>query len=168
MPVSASTNLQAIAKAIGKARFTFIVGVAGSFPVAMELAYRMDRLGLMARAESDTHVQAIRSSLLGPKDLLFAISSSGSTKEILDCATLARGRGARVVALTNFAKSPLTEMADFVLTTAVWEGALQAEIGTKLPCYFAVELLSSLLLGIVPGAEESLRVSSDSVSSRAV
>ena len=161
-------NLQAIAKAIAEARFTLIAGVGGSFPVAMELAYRMDRLGLMARAESDTHLQAIRSSLLGSNDLLFAISSSGSTKEILECARLARGRGARVVALTNFAKSPLTEEADFVITTAVWEGALQAELGTKIPFFFAVELLSALLLGIAPGAEESLRISSDSVASRLV
>lgn len=161
-------NLQAIAKAIAEARFTLIVGVAGSFPVAMELAYRMDRLGVMARAESDTHLQSIRSSLLGPNDLLFAISSSGSTKEILDCAQLARGRGAKVVALTNFAKSPLTEKSDFVLTTAVWEGALEAELGTKIPFFFAVELLSSLLRNCVPGAEESLCVSSDSVASRAV
>lgn len=161
-------DLTAIAKAVAKARFTLILGVAGSFPVAMELAYRLDRIGLMARAESDTHLQAIKASLLGPKDLLFAVSSSGSTKEILECAKLAKGRGARVAALTNFAKSPLTEESDFVITTAVWEGALQAEIGTKIPYYFAVELLSSLLLNLVPGAEENLRISSDGVASRAL
>ena len=159
-------SLKAVVQAIAKARFILIVGVAGSFPVAVELAYRMDRLGLLVRAEQDTHVQAIRASLLGPKDLLFAISNSGSTKEILDCARLARGRGARVVALTNYAKSPLTEESDFVLTTAVWEGVLQAELGTKIPFFFVVELLASLLLSTMPGAEENLRLSSDSVASR--
>lgn len=159
-------DLKAVTQALAKARFILIVGVAGSFPVAVELAYRMDRLGLLARAECDTHVQAIRASLLGPEDMLFAISNSGSTKEILDCARLARRRGARVVALTNFAKSPLTEESDFVLTTAVWEGVLQAELGTKLPCFFVVELLASVLLGTMPGAEQNLRLSSDSVASR--
>ena len=161
-------NLQAITQAVAKARFILVIGVAGSFPVAVELAYRMDRLGLLVRAECDTHVQAIRSALLGPDDLLFAISNSGSTKEILDCAHLARGRGARVVALTNYAKSPLTEESDFVLTTAVWEGVLQAELGTKIPFFFAVELLVSLLLSTIPGAEENLRLSSNCVASRLV
>ena len=161
-------DLQAIAKAIAGARFVLAIGVAGSFPVAVELAYRLGRMGVLARAECDTHVQAISSSLLGPDDVLFAISSSGSTKEVLDCARLARGRGARVVALTNYAKSPLTEEADFVLTTAVWEGVLQAELGTKIPFYFAVELLASLLFSTMPGAEESLRLSSNSVASRLV
>jgi DNA-binding MurR/RpiR family transcriptional regulator len=162
------SSLESAAMELAKARSILIVGVAGSFPVALQLSYLMDRLGLLSRAESDSHLQAIRSSLLAPEDILFAISSSGGTKEIIECASLARNRGAKVIALTNYAKSPLAEKADLVLTTSIWEGALHAEIGTKLPFYFVVELLSSILLRVVPGAEESVRLSSDGVAKRQV
>jgi RpiR family transcriptional regulator, carbohydrate utilization regulator len=161
-------RLREAAEALAKARSILIAAVAGSFPVAMELAYRLSRLGLAAWAEQDSHLQMIRASLLGPSDLLFAISSSGSTKEILECAALSRDNGSRVLSLTNFAKSPLADRSDIVLNTAVREDALEAEIGTKLPFFFAVELLASLLVRIVPGAGESIRKSSNSVASRLV
>ncbi len=161
-------RLRAAADLIARARLVVAVGVAGSFPVVKEFAYRLDRLGILAAAEQDTHLQMIKSSLLSPADVVFAVSDSGSTKEILDCATLARARGARVVALTNHPKSPLAEAADIVLNAAVREGALEAEIGTKLPFYFIVELLASLVMRASPDAAEHLRTSSDSVSSRLI
>lgn len=160
--------LTQVAAAVAGARLTLIVAVAGSFPVAQDLGYRLDRMGLPCRTEADTHLQAICASLLRPADVLFAVSSSGSTKELLEVAQLARQRGATVIALTNSAKSPLAEQADLVISTGVYEGALQAELGTKLPFFFVVEVLSALLLKTVPDAEANLKTSAASVTGRAL
>ncbi len=162
------STLEAAACLLAGARSTLIAGVAGSFPVAMELSYRMTRLGLFACAEPDTHLQVIKASLMKPGDALFTVSSSGSTKELIECARQAKERGAKVVLLTNHAKSPLANYADITIAASVWEGVLQAEVGTKLPLFLVVELLGSLLLKMCPDAEESVRLSSDSVAARLI
>jgi len=158
--------LHEVAACLAASRSVLLVAVAGSFPAALELAYRLTRIGITARAESDTHMQAIHASLLGKSDALFAVSNSGSTKEILEAAKLARTAGAKIVTLTNYGRSPLAEISDYVITLGVWEQALEAEIGTRLPFYFVIELLGTLTRRLAPNAQLNIQVTSDSVSSR--
>ena len=52
-----------------------------------------------------------------PGTLTIAISQSGETADTLAAAELAKSRGAKVLAVTNVARSSLTRIADFVLLT---------------------------------------------------
>lgn len=163
--VSEETVAEA-ARVLASAANILTIGAAGSFPTALELTYRLVRLGAAATDESDSHMQAIRASLLSANDVLVAISSSGSTREIIEAATVAKKAGAYVLTVTSQAKSPLADLSDLILTTGLWEEPLEAEIGARLPFYFLIEVISAALLEQKPDAEEKLEQTSDSVVSR--
>lgn len=157
-----------VAKHIAKTKKTLVIGVAGSFPTAMELSYKLSRLGINANAESDAHMQAIRSSALGKDDVLIAVSFSGSTKEILDAAQIAKKRGAYIAILTNYEKSPLTEISDQVLITSIWEEALEAEIGSRLPFYFLIEAICRTIYTRFPDRASYIGITAESVSGKQI
>jgi D-sedoheptulose 7-phosphate isomerase len=50
-------------------------------------------------------------------DLLLAITTSGTSKNVVAAAQAARERGARVIALTGRAATPITEVADIAIVT---------------------------------------------------
>jgi DNA-binding MurR/RpiR family transcriptional regulator len=159
--------LSEIVQRIINARQILVVGVGGSYPVAQELTYRLLRMGFANTSiESDEHAQGYRISMLGPKDLLIVFSYSGSTKSILDTARLAKHAHVHVAVFTNYVKSPLMELADSALITSIREPALQAELGTKLPFYFLLELLCESLYEASEPAREALEHTSEAVSDK--
>lgn len=153
---------------IWNARRILVIGVAGSAPSASEFAYRLARLGMDSFAEPDSHMQAIRCSSMDSEDALVAVSFSGGTKEILDAVDHARKAGTPVIALTNHRSSPLGECADVVLSTAIWEEALQAELGSKLPFIFVIELLVRIIYSRYASAAEAIKSTADSVSAKQI
>ena len=50
-------------------------------------------------------------------------SHSGTTSNVIDAARLARQQGARVIAVTNYSTSPLSELADIARRTRAPEDA---------------------------------------------
>lgn len=60
-------------------------------------------------------------ALLGRGDLALGVSLSGATPDVIEVLRRARSGGAVTVALTNVARSPITEVAQVVLTTAARE-----------------------------------------------
>lgn len=51
-------------------------------------------------------------ALVGPKDLLWAFSTSGTSKNIVNAAKLAKEKGASVLAFTGKSNTPLEEISD--------------------------------------------------------
>lgn len=103
------------------------VGVGTAGLVAAEGALKFRKLGLAAVAHFDGHQQAMSAALLGPSDVLIAVSHSGRTIDVVESVSLAREGGARVVAITGLGRSPLTDLADVVLGTASNDTAFQVE-----------------------------------------
>jgi RpiR family transcriptional regulator, carbohydrate utilization regulator len=159
-------RLAAAARAVLKARRLLVIGVAGSYPSALELSYRLSRMGIPAVTEADTHMQSIRAATLGEKDVLVAISFTGATTEVLKAVSLAREAGAAVVALTNSPRSPLAEAASFVLCTARWEDMSDEEIGSRLPVHFLVESLCERVFKDHAGSADALARTAGSVEDR--
>ena len=56
-------------------------------------------------------------SIMTGRDVLFAISSSGRTQNIIKGVTLAKENKVTVISLSDFAISPLTKISDFNLYT---------------------------------------------------
>ncbi|MDR2156233.1 MAG: MurR/RpiR family transcriptional regulator, partial [Clostridiales Family XIII bacterium] len=90
-------------------------GVGSSYHTALEGCYKFMRITPKVSVNSDTHMQYVSASLMKQNDVGIIISSSGATKETVDMAHLAKNRGARIVCLTRFVTSPLTEYADATL-----------------------------------------------------
>ena len=100
----------ALAEACRAGRRIEFYGVGNSGIVAMDAQHKFFRLGVMAAAVIDGHVQVMSATMLGPGDCAMIISNSGRSKDLLDVAEIARRKGATVLVITA-SGSPLARMA---------------------------------------------------------
>ena len=108
-----------------------ILGTGSSMPLAQDAYYRFMRLGLPAAFSQDMLYASISASQLPENSCAFVISHTGRTNSVLNAAGLARQRGAKVIALTSFAVSPLTQMADVSLLAISGEAKAYEEALTS-------------------------------------
>jgi RpiR family transcriptional regulator, carbohydrate utilization regulator len=85
-------------------------GVGNSGIVAQDAQHKFFRLGVLATAVSDGHVQVMSATMLTAGDVAVIISNSGRSKDLLDVAELARKKGATVILMTA-SGSPLAQEA---------------------------------------------------------
>jgi DNA-binding MurR/RpiR family transcriptional regulator len=110
-----------VVDAINSAGRIDIYGAGASGFVASDFQQKLHRIGRTAFCWPDVHTALTSAALLGKGDLAVGISHTGTTSDVVEVLEQARARGATTVALTNFPRSPITEVADFVLTTAARE-----------------------------------------------
>jgi glucokinase len=110
-------NRESIEKAIellnGASRIEF--HASGHYGVvAQDAQFKFLRFGIGCNACTDPRLQVLAAGVLGPRDVVVAISSSGKVPELLEVVDIAHARGAAVVAITA-SQSPLARKADAVL-----------------------------------------------------
>lgn len=114
------------------AKTILFLGV-GTSGISARYAYsKFFRLGLPCRDEGDSVMSKMQCSLLEGGDVLFAISSSGRSREVLENVSVAKERGATVIALSDFAETPLSTTADINLFTTPRNASLYKEIEMPL------------------------------------
>ncbi|MDF1568160.1 MAG: MurR/RpiR family transcriptional regulator [Spirochaetaceae bacterium] len=115
--IADSEQIEQAALAISGCRRVLFIG-AGTSGISARYAFsRFFRLGIPCSAEVDPVLYYMQSSILGPEDILFSISSSGRTSVVVEAARAARQSGATVVSLSDFAISPLSQIANIKLYT---------------------------------------------------
>ena len=77
--------------------------------VALDAQHKFFRLGVMAIAHSDGHVQVMSATMLQPGDCVVIISNSGRSRDLLDAAEIARKKGATTIVITA-SGSPLAQL----------------------------------------------------------
>jgi DNA-binding MurR/RpiR family transcriptional regulator len=107
-----------VADAVVAAKRVLLFGVSISGAVAGMLEARLRRIRVPAWSYTDAHEALADAALLGAADVAIGISHRGRTREVLEALAEAGGHGAKLVAVTSFARSPLAELAELVLTTA--------------------------------------------------
>lgn len=108
---------QAAQKIIKTNRIVFF-GSGNSASIALDGAHKFMRVGKNSAALSDSHMQIIAASGLKEGDVAIGISHSGSSRNVVDALKVAKKHGAVTIAITNYSKSPITEVADIILHTA--------------------------------------------------
>ncbi|HEY0496803.1 MAG TPA: MurR/RpiR family transcriptional regulator [Kutzneria sp.] len=136
-------TLNAVVDAVASAGRVDVYGVGASAFVAADLQQKLHRIGRVSFAWSDTHIMLTSAAVLSEGDVAFGISHTGATADTVEALRVAREHGATTVALTNFPRSPISEVADHVLTTAAREttfrsGAMASRIAqlTVIDCLF--------------------------------
>lgn len=109
------------AEAISRAGRVEVYGIGGSALIAGEMQLCLHRIGIPTWSWSDVHSGLSSAALLTPGDVAIAVSHSGATYETVEMLSTAGSKGTTTVALTSFPNSPLAEVADIVLTTAIHE-----------------------------------------------
>jgi DNA-binding MurR/RpiR family transcriptional regulator len=104
-----------VAKLIHEAERVLVFGVGDTAPVC-DMVVRDLRI---TRKHAEFHVHRHETMqechLLTPHDLLFLISLSGETPQVLEVAELAKSKGIRIVSLTHFSRNSLQRIADVKL-----------------------------------------------------
>ena len=104
--------------AVAGATRLLVVANGLSAPVASDLAMRLTAVGRPAEVIPDAIAQQIAARQLSGADVCIVVSGSGANVASLRAAEGARAAGARVLALTSFASSPLADLADLSLVIA--------------------------------------------------
>ncbi|CQR57899.1 MurR/RpiR family transcriptional regulator [Paenibacillus riograndensis] len=117
-------------------------GVGSSAITALDAKNRLLRIGRRVEAIADSHIQSMMAVTMGEGDVAFGISVSGSTLDTNDMLMKAKQNGAKVIAMTNYAKSPIASIADIVLLTAGKESPLEGgSMGAKISQLFIIDLI---------------------------
>lgn len=119
--------LERAADLLYRARRRDFYGLGGSAQIARDVAHKFLRIGFLATVHDDAHMMLMSASLLGDEDVVVAFSHSGQTSTLLDAARLARRQRAKIVVVTNFAVSPLAELADVLLCSTAEGSPLTGE-----------------------------------------
>lgn len=123
-----------------------VYGIGTAAPIADDAAYRFLRLGLNAKAMTDSHAQAISAAFTGPRVATITISHSGKTKETLLATRLAKERGAQTICVTNYGRSPLMKYCDVALFTAAVETRYRMEAtASRVAQLLVVDILCACL-----------------------
>jgi DNA-binding MurR/RpiR family transcriptional regulator len=139
-------ELERAIQLLANARRVLCLGVGTSAPIAQDAAYRLVTIGIEADAPPDVHVQHVRARLLSVADVALAISHTGATQETLGAAQAARETGARIIAITSFSTTPLTELADVVLVAGGRETRYRVEaMASRLAHLLIVDSLFTCL-----------------------
>jgi DNA-binding MurR/RpiR family transcriptional regulator len=108
------------------ARRILIVGVGTSGPVVHSMYNMLMRLGLNCKAETDSYLQLMEVALLGPGDVVVAISQSGSSIDSVLTLKQAKENGAATICITGNAQSSITDHANVTLLSVDREARIEA------------------------------------------
>lgn len=110
--------LEEAIQALCHARCIEIFASGNSIPLAMDLNFRLTRIGLACRFSIDPTMQEMYASLTSSEDVAVGISHTGSSIDTVDALELAKQHGAQTICITNHSDSPLTRYADICLYTS--------------------------------------------------
>jgi len=158
MEVLNMSAMQEATKLLSKARRILLVGVGTSGPIVDDASNKLSRLGLDVHVQTDAHLQMMAASLLTPEDVVLVVSHSGSTRDPVETARVAKQAGAKVICITNNSLSPLTRLSDLTLVTASRETRFRQEAMASRLCQTSIidSLFTLLALAKPEAALENL------------
>lgn len=151
-------SLDKAVEEILKAKRLFFFGVGTSGITALDAQSKFLRIGFLAYALADSHLQIMSAAHVGPGDVCIGFSHSGSTKDTVDTMRLAKENGACTIAITDAVKAPIIEASHLVLLTGSTEDPLQG--GSLRSKIAQVHVLDLLYTGV------ALRLGSEAVELR--
>lgn len=136
--------VQRAADVIRTAERLLICSSGPSQPVAVTLGSALSRAGLTVQYPSDVETQEGVARLLGPKDVCIGVSHSGTTPNTLHSVDLAAVRGARTVAITSFAGSPIAQACEVVLVAGAPADAFRsADTASRIVHHALIQALNA-------------------------
>ncbi len=104
-----------------------LFGLGGSAQIAFDFSHKLLRIGIGSHVLNDSHMMLMSAALCDVDCVVIGISHSGHTSDVVEALKLARSNGARTIAITNYAGSPICSYADIVLNSTSRGGTLLGE-----------------------------------------
>lgn len=140
-------TLASVAAGVTAADRVLCLGSALTMPVALDLAYRLAHLGIVAESPEDLQLQRIKARGLRPGDVCIAVMFGGKYQSVVASAEAARDAGATVIALTAFDRTPLTAAAEHVICVG---GQAVSGLGVQAsPARIAFMAVTDILVALI-------------------
>lgn len=125
-----------------RASKVFCFGQGGSGVIAKDAWARFITATPQFQCIEDSHMQVMAASTCNPTDVILFFSYSGATKDVVDILRPAKARGAKVILITHFPKSPAAAYADILLLCGSRESPLQSgSVAAKMGQLFIIDIL---------------------------
>ncbi|MDD5739736.1 MAG: glutamine--fructose-6-phosphate transaminase (isomerizing), partial [Candidatus Peribacteraceae bacterium] len=108
-------QIETLARAIGEAQGTFLVGCGTAAKACMAAEYFFSVIAGHHVNFAPASEFKLYHRFLKPQSLLIAVSQSGETADTLEAMKIAKGKGAKVLAIVNAEGSTIAREADFTL-----------------------------------------------------
>lgn len=139
--------IQKAARLAFNAHRVVIFAIGGSASVGQDFEHKLLRIGILAHAYSDYHLMLMAAAQLNTRDVVIAISQSGSTRELLNAVDAAKRQGTRIVCITNDNLSPLARRAHLSIFSPATRGPLLGQ--NAVARIIQLNLLDTLFIAIV-------------------
>ena len=132
---------------IKKAKKILIFGLGFSYLTAKDLYIKLLRLNLPVVSNEDYHSQLISATSSTNEDIAFIFSYSGKTKEMLNIIKKLKNNGTITIAVTRFAPSAISKLADYNLYVASVNPHFDKEaISSRLAALNIIDVLYTIYM----------------------
>lgn len=119
-----------------------VYGFGGSGVIVQDVYSKFIKIGRFCTPVVDNDLQALSAALLGPRDVVLAISHTGRNNALLYNLEVAKATGATIIAITNSSNSPIWDIADVILCTKANETAFKSDaLSSRLAQLFIIDSL---------------------------
>lgn len=118
-------SVEKAAELLAKAKKIQFFGIGSSGVIALEAKMKFMRILPNVDQISDCHMQCMAAALMNENDVAVILSYSGSTKDSIEIANIAKANGCKIISVTRYLKSPLAKLSDVVLVCGSNEGPLE-------------------------------------------
>lgn len=118
-----SLDLRAVRQAtdlLSRARRIEFYGHGASNIIGQDAQQKFPLFGVPCIAHPDSHQQFMSAALLGPGDVAVAVSNTGQTGSVIECARRARANGAAVIGITGV-QGPLAQHCNVTILVETLE-----------------------------------------------
>lgn len=127
---------------IKNAKRIIISGLGGSGIVGIDFSHKLQKLGIAALADTDIHALLAYVTTFSKGDLVFAISESGATREIVAITEQAKKNNCKVISLTKYGNTPVSNNADIKLFSVAENESLRlSSILARTSQEFVIDIL---------------------------
>lgn len=138
--------------ALDKAERIFFFGVGASNLIAMDAQQKLLRINKPSFTFADPHVQLVSALMLTPEDAAVCISYSGETKEVIEAASIAKGKGSATISITKYGESKLSRSVHIPLHTSSTENEIRS--GAMSSRISQLNVIDILYLGLASRSYE--------------
>ncbi|MEK4533328.1 MurR/RpiR family transcriptional regulator [Solibacillus sp. FSL K6-1554] len=113
--INGERELEKIIHQINNARKIIFIGIGASAIVAQDFEHKLKRINKNCETIFDSHGQLIAAAHATSEDVVFAISYSGETKEVINALTVAKENQATIITMTQNKRNTVQSFADSAL-----------------------------------------------------
>lgn len=149
LSVNDEKDIEEAIRDLNEARRIAIIGIGASAIVALDFEQKLKRINKWCEALVDSHSQLVSVTNLNEEDVLFAISYSGETKEIVNTVNVAKENNIKVISLTEYSNNTLQKLSHLNLFVSSTENFIRsAATASRISQLTVIDILFTGLASI--------------------